>query len=397
MTGVWPVSKNNLPPPSLSFQFGKIPKFLHKKVTEKNYITLNSTHFVHDSLLREIFPIYAKNLAFTLLTVGIYRFWARTNVRQFLWGRTRFLDTPLLYLGKAKELLAGFFLVLTFVLIPAVYVWINSEYDPTTETYQGSDTPANFFGNYLIVLVLLIPFLGYVAAYAVRRYRLSRTAWRGISGAQVGSAWIYGLLAMWRWILMLPTLGWHYPWMSVRLAKSRIENSRFGNQSFTFDGTGGDLIYKYMFFIVIGSITTTITEIFTQGFSIKGAEQNDLASFLRDLFPTFIFWLFYLNYRATELRYFAEKTTLLNLRFEYTFSNPEYIGFVLMNVLIYVLTLGTGWAFVQHRQFHFWSEYLKVTGETNFALFCQTSEEGPATGEGIAEMLDIDPGFDIGF
>ena len=44
-----------------------------------------------------------RNLLLTIITVGIYRFWAKTRVRQFFWRHTKLLGDRLEYLGTGGE------------------------------------------------------------------------------------------------------------------------------------------------------------------------------------------------------------------------------------------------------------------------------------------------------
>ena len=41
---------------------------------------------------REYAPIAFTNLLLTIVTLGIYRFWATARTRRYLWARTRFID-----------------------------------------------------------------------------------------------------------------------------------------------------------------------------------------------------------------------------------------------------------------------------------------------------------------
>src|SRR3546814_12697744 len=66
---------------------------------------------------RDLFWIYLKNLVLTFVTLGIYRFWATTRVRRFIWSHLRFLDEPFEYVGTGKELFFGF-LKAMLALIP---------------------------------------------------------------------------------------------------------------------------------------------------------------------------------------------------------------------------------------------------------------------------------------
>ena len=55
---------------------------------------------------KEFFPIAASNLLLTLVTLGVYRFWATTRERRYFWSQTRFIDDSLEWTGTGKELLA---------------------------------------------------------------------------------------------------------------------------------------------------------------------------------------------------------------------------------------------------------------------------------------------------
>ena len=45
-----------------------------------------------------------KNAVLNILTLTIYRFWAKTDERRHLWRHTHFLGDPLEYTGVGKEL-----------------------------------------------------------------------------------------------------------------------------------------------------------------------------------------------------------------------------------------------------------------------------------------------------
>ena len=58
-----------------------------------------------------------RNTLLTMITVGIYRFWAKTRIRQYLWSRISLLDDRFEYTGRGRELFFGFLIVLfVFVL-----------------------------------------------------------------------------------------------------------------------------------------------------------------------------------------------------------------------------------------------------------------------------------------
>ena len=57
------------------------------------------------------------NLLLTIVTLGIYRFWAKTRIRRYLWSQTEFLGDRFEYTGTGKELLIGFLIVFAFLIV----------------------------------------------------------------------------------------------------------------------------------------------------------------------------------------------------------------------------------------------------------------------------------------
>jgi uncharacterized membrane protein YjgN (DUF898 family) len=111
-----------------------------------------------------------------MFTLGIYRFWLTTDIRRYLWSNTKLAGESIEYAGTAYELLLGFLIALA-VLMPL---------------YAGffllSLAPGNLWSS--LGLLILI-FLGQFAVYQARRYRLTRTIYRGVRFHQTGSAFLY--------------------------------------------------------------------------------------------------------------------------------------------------------------------------------------------------------------
>ena len=51
------------------------------------------------------------NMLLRILTLGIYHFWAKTEVRKRIWSAIRINDEPLTYTGRGLELFIGFLIV----------------------------------------------------------------------------------------------------------------------------------------------------------------------------------------------------------------------------------------------------------------------------------------------
>ena len=80
--------------------------------------SLTTMRFEHAGRVGELLPIVLLNALLNILTLGFYRFWARTRVRRFLWGNTALLGDRFEYTGTGAELLKGFLFVLFAVLLP---------------------------------------------------------------------------------------------------------------------------------------------------------------------------------------------------------------------------------------------------------------------------------------
>ena len=103
-----------------------------------------------------------------LITAGFYRFWLATNMRRHLWSHTSIEGDSLEYTGLAKELLFGFLFALA-ILVPIylAYFLIGIE----AERYKAfASAPLGLF------FYLFFQF----AIFRARRYRASRTIWRGV-------------------------------------------------------------------------------------------------------------------------------------------------------------------------------------------------------------------------
>ena len=66
-------------------------------------------------------------------------------------------------------------------------------------------------------LYLFLAAFGQFAAYRARRYRLTRTIWRGVRFWMTGSGWSYAWRSLLWGLLLVPTLGFAYPWRMAAL------------------------------------------------------------------------------------------------------------------------------------------------------------------------------------
>ena len=93
---------------------------------------------------------------------------------------------------------------------------------------------------------MLLTVLGHYAVYRARRYRLTRTVFRGVRFHQTGSAWRYAVCALFWWTLILSTLGLAYPFAQSRLERFKMRHTFFGDLPGRFEGSGFRLLLRGM-------------------------------------------------------------------------------------------------------------------------------------------------------
>lgn len=116
----------------------------------------------------EFIRIVVPNILLTVVTLGIYRFWATTRERQYLWSKTDFIDERLEWTGTGLELFIGFIMAVVLILVP----FFALQFATQALALQG-------YGGWAAVLTfVMFGFIMYmigIARFRALRYRLSRT------------------------------------------------------------------------------------------------------------------------------------------------------------------------------------------------------------------------------
>jgi uncharacterized membrane protein YjgN (DUF898 family) len=106
----------------------------------------------------------------SILTMGIYYFWGKVKVRHYLYGQSEFNGDRFAYHGTGRELLWG------FLRAVVVFGGLSLLFKPVPLLPGGMAVKIGALLAAYVLLFVLIPF----AVEATRRYRLSRSSWRGI-------------------------------------------------------------------------------------------------------------------------------------------------------------------------------------------------------------------------
>ncbi|MBF9034908.1 DUF898 family protein [Rhodobacterales bacterium HKCCE2091] len=259
----------------------------------------------------DLFLLALKTSALTLVTFGLYRFWAKTRLRRWYWSSVRPGGTPLEYTGTPWEKLTGFLfaiVLLAIVLTLANLVGILTVIDlmeTMPEAYMGA----------LVSLPAVIFPLWFFARYRARRYILSRTRWRGIRFGMEPAAWGYAWRACMYWVLNICTLGLTWPLLTFQLEKYLTDRTWFGNARFTQHGSFLRLYGPLLpfLFCVWGGIALWGYFIYANGggeAAFNAFQLNEVWALIGGLVTIPLAALFGIYYRVASIRVMADLKTL---------------------------------------------------------------------------------------
>jgi uncharacterized membrane protein YjgN (DUF898 family) len=180
----------------------------------------------------DFFRLVRNGAALELITFGFYRFWLATDIRRHLWSHTSVDGDAPEYTGRGRELLIGFLFALA-ILVPiyVAYFVVTIE----AERYKA-------FAS--IPLVLFFYMFGQFAIYRARRYRLTRTVWRGVRFWMDGSGWAYAVRAAGWGLLAGITLGAALPWREAALERYKMRHCHYGDLQGSFAGRGSEFFKR---------------------------------------------------------------------------------------------------------------------------------------------------------
>ena len=299
-----------------------------------------------------LFGIYLLNTLLTIISLGIYSFWGKTKVRSYLWSQTELEGDCFVYHGTGAELMSGAFKAgLVFGTPLTVLNMLPNFLEPKEILETGS------MALTYIIFMLFIP----VAMVGARRYRFSRTSWRGIRFSFRGKIGEFMKIFLGGGLLTALTLGFYYPFFAVRRQAFMMENSFFGNRRFEFDGEGRGLVKPYLLALLLTLPTLGLS------------------------------WFWFL---AKKQRYFWRHTHLDAIQFHSTVTGGRLLALHLTNFLLLVVTLGVAWSWVIVRNIRFAFTYLAMEGTIDPAMIRQEAQTASATGDALAGLMDA--GFDLG-
>jgi uncharacterized membrane protein YjgN (DUF898 family) len=346
------------------------------------------------------------NFVLNILTVGLYQFWGKTEVRKRIWSSVRVGGEPLVYTGTGREMFVGFLIAFAVVVAPAILL-------PTIALVAIGEEAAGI-AQLVVFAVLFVLFA--TAVWRAQRYRLRRTLWRGIHGSLDGHA------AGYTWATL-----WTIPWRSMMLQRHLVARMRFGDARFTFEGSSGPLYLRFVLVWIVSAIAAVIGIGLVVIFSIAGASipvppgmvgspvlgspvygQAVLAPVVLGQASTgapvvaliglaaiagglLLYGLVTAWYRAFQFNHFAACTRLGDVRFVGTMTGFGMLWLTLTNWALTIFTFGLLVPVAQARSARYAVTHLTVVEPAVAPVIAAASDDIDRTrGEGLAHAFDFD-------
>jgi uncharacterized membrane protein YjgN (DUF898 family) len=345
--------------------------------------------FAFTGTWRDYLPIALTNLALTIVTLGIYRFWAKARERRYLWSHTRFIDDRLEWAGTGREMFIGFLIALALFTPPLLVIRFGAQ----AMVLRGQTGAAGLLSVLLYVGTL---FLFGVARFRALRYRLARSYWHGIRGGSDDPGLRYGVSAAWKPVVGFFALGMLIPWSMIQLWNERWGAMSFGPYRFASNATSGPLLPRWLLLvfspvIVAGGLGFAVA-MFGSGLGVGGAD-TFVAALLIGLGVGGGFFVLIgvigIGYYAAYLREAIGHLSLGGLDFRFTARSKDWLLLFLGDVALVIFTLGIGICFLGYRHWSFLIRHLGAVGEVDLTEVTQSATRAPREAEGFADAFDL--------
>jgi len=372
----------------------------------QNPISAQEAAITYDAKVRRLFGMGLTIAFLSLITLGFYRFWGKTQIRRYLASRISIMGDRFEYTGTGKELFLGFLIALA-VLIPLGAASYGIELITAGKSAVTQFTAMGL--QYAFILFLI----GY-ATFRARRYRLSRTVLRSIRFWQTGSNVGYALRMVGYLALTMATLGIARPVGDIALYRYQMQHTWFGSQKFEFDGRAGPMMGKWILSLALVPFTLGLSLIWYAafrmrylqsqtryqgiGFSLAVTFGNLVRIYsLYALVMTVLFGFFYVAIFAVVMPTIVQDQAVdaqswmqANAMVLYGVGiGAAFVVFGLIAPIVQLLML-------THRFIRLVANRLEFIGDVDLHTIMQSAAERPQSGEGLADALDFGGGLEVG-
>jgi uncharacterized membrane protein YjgN (DUF898 family) len=337
-------------------------------------------HLQFHGTAQTLFGIWIVNVFLTLVTLGVYYFWAKVRIREYLLSQTSFEGDRFAYHGSGKELLAGWLKMMSCIGIPYIALAYGV-------TWLEADSQAVWISG-LVAWLILFAFPPLARIWAMR-YRFSRMSWRGVRFAFHAPAKSYLILAFKGTFMTLVTLGLYYPIYVSQKRAFLVSHTFFGSERFNFNGRDRDL-----FLVCFKSISLSIFIFFL------GLFASSLWLLTEQLWNMFLICMAVLMalpwayLHAETQRFFWSHTSFRSGCCRSTVEFDTFFWLKLGNLALLILSLGLAWPWVRTRNIRYEYQHHALHGSLDLTDIIQDIKDASATGDEAAGFFDA--GFDVG-
>ena len=327
-----------------------------------------------------------------IVTLTLYRFWGKTEVRRRVWRGLRLNGEAFEYTGRGVELFIGFLLAIAVLGVPFLAVVFAVQLvDPA-------------WAVLLLPMYLFAFWLFGFGVFTAFRYMASRTTWRGVRFALKGSAQKYGWTFLGMTLLTGLTLGWTAPIMQRGLAGQIWGAMNFGDRRMRWSPERSEAIGLYGPF-ALGWFGTGVGYVLASigffGFMMATGAAGDLqGTQAGEMPPVFfmvavygymalvapLFLLIWAPYQSAVLRSIANGVSLDEARFSLDVGSISLWWLTCTNYLMLILSLGFLMPLIQARTAKYLAGRLRSSGTAQIEDARQAAQ-GPRTAEGLADAF----------
>lgn len=332
---------------------------------------------------QEYLPIAVTNLLLTVVTLGVYRFWARARERRYLWSRTQFIDDHLEWAGTGLEMFIGFLLVIV-ILIPFLLLF---QFGVQALAFRGQFLLA---GLATAALYLSFLYLAGLAFFRALRYRLSRTFWHGIRGGSDDAGWTYAWSSVWKTIAGTLIFGLLIPWSLCELWNDRWNRMSFGPHRFSAAAETRGLMGRWLLIYAVPIAGLLGGGLLAAALFANAGTGGAFATGVVAVIAVYVLVLLAgVAFYAKFYRQAIAATRLGPLGFAFNARTADWYKLIFGTLGLIIVTLGFGLMFVAYRNWSFFVRHLEASGEIDLDELTQSQTRADSDAEGLASAFDI--------
>jgi uncharacterized membrane protein YjgN (DUF898 family) len=299
--------------------------------------------------------IWVKNLILSIITLGLYRPWAKTNYRKYCYHSFVIAGDKPEYHGTGGELFKGMvkanmLMMLLYILfiIPAIFLFKSGS--PDAEVYKG------------LVFIPIFGIISFLARYSALRYRLTRTKWRGMKGSLRGNIKHYVFFRIKRFFINILTLRLAVGRSAILDMDYLFNNAYIGNRKFEFSADRKQLDKINLITLLLAIPTIGISR----------------------------YW-----YKAALLNVKYNNLKIAGLKFSANFTGGHLAMVSMGYTLLMLITFLLASPLVIHRTMKYFASHVRIEGNAE-PIMADATQAGGNLGEGTVDETDYG-GIDLDY